>query len=97
VSRRGDAPPDRWGIELSARIVDHQSRVAASLLETTTPGFTVWDMRTFWRPRSNMLLVGGVENFTDKNYREHLDFRSFDGISMFQPGVNFYAGGEVTY
>jgi hypothetical protein len=95
---RDSLPDDRWGIELSARIVNDQSRVATSLLESPTPGFTVWDLRTFWRPQKNMLLVSGVENFTDKNYREHLDFRSFDGtVSMFQPGVSFYVGGEVTY
>jgi outer membrane receptor protein involved in Fe transport len=87
----------RWGTELSARAVDDQDRVAASLLETPTPGFTVWDLRTFWRPRTNLLVVGGIENFTDKLYREHLDFRSLDGISVFQPGVNFYVGSEVTY
>lgn len=90
---------DRWGIELSARIVDNQSRVAVSLLETPTPGFTVWDLRTFWRPRSNSLVVLGVENFIDKNYREHLDFRSLDADSFItlQPGVNFYIGSEFTY
>jgi hypothetical protein len=46
-----------------------------------------------------VLLVSGVENFTDKNYREHLDFRSENpnAVSMLQPGANFYVGAEVTY
>ena len=88
----------RWGLELSARVVDNQDRVATSLLETPTPGFTVWDIRAFWQKSDSMLLVAGVENFTDRNYREHLDFRTRDGsIAIFQPGVNFYFGTELTY
>jgi hypothetical protein len=44
------------------------------------------------------MLVAGVENFTDKNYREHLDFREINGSrQVFQPGVNFYFGGDLTY
>jgi outer membrane receptor protein involved in Fe transport len=87
----------RWTVEFSARVVAAQDRVAASLLESPTPGFTVYDLRAYWRPRDRWLLVGGVENLTNKLYREHLDFRSPDGISMFQPGVNFYCGSELTY
>lgn len=90
-----DAP---WGVEISSRIVDNQDRVAASLLEMPTPGFTIYDLRGFYRPQGSLLLVAGVENFTDKAFREHLDFRSFDGsIVVLQPGANFYCGGELTY
>jgi len=87
----------RWSVELSARIVDRQDRVATSLLETPTPGFTVWDLRSYWRATDRLLLVAGVENFTDRHYREHLDFRSEIGTAVFQPGINFYFGGELTY
>jgi outer membrane receptor protein involved in Fe transport len=86
----------RWTVEFSARVVAAQDRVAVSLLETPTPGFTVYDLRGYWRPNDRWLLVGGVENLTNKNYREHLDFRSADFV-MFQPGVNFYFGSELTY
>lgn len=86
-----------WGVEVYARVVDNQNRVAASLLESTTPGFTVWDARAFWGPREGVLLTAGVENFTDKTYREHLDFRSTNGIQVLRPGVNFYFGGELSY
>jgi iron complex outermembrane recepter protein len=54
-------------------------------------------MCAFVRPMDNLLLVSGVENFTDKNYREHLDFRSANGRQVLQPGVNFYFGSEWTY
>ena len=90
-----------WNIELSARIVDQQNRVATSLLEGSTAGFTLWDLRSFWQVNDRILLVGGVENLTNKNYREYLDFRPIDVGSrsreVFQPGVNFYFGSEVVY
>ena len=87
----------RWSVEVSARIVGSQDRVATSLLETPTLGFTVWDLRACWRPTDRLLLVAGVENFTDRNYREHLDFRSENGIAVYQPGTDFYFGSEVSY
>ncbi len=87
-----------WNVELAARMVAPQNRVARSLLETPSPGFTVWDLRGYWQAREDVLLVAGVENFTDKQYREHLDFRSvLNGISVFQPGISFYFGTEVSY
>lgn len=90
-------PHRDWGIELSVRIVDKQQRVASSLVEQPTPGFSVWDLRTYWRPKERLLLLAGVETFTDRQYQEHLDFRSPNGISVYQPGMNFYCGSEVRY
>jgi outer membrane receptor protein involved in Fe transport len=88
-----------WGAEVFARVVNHQDRVAASLLESTTPGFTTWDMRTFIRPRERWLFTAGLENFTNKQYREHLDYRSQNpnALSTFRPGISFYVGSEVIY
>ncbi len=86
-----------WGVEFTARIVDDQDRVATSLLESTTPGFTVYDIRSYWQVNDCWLLVAGVENFTDKNYREYLDFRSPSGRQLFQPGINFTFGSELKY
>lgn len=90
-------PSARWTAELSARIVDRQDRVAQSLLETPTAGFTTWDLRGTWQATNACLVVAGVENFTNKNFREHLDFRSTSGFSVLQPGINFYVGSELTY
>jgi outer membrane receptor protein involved in Fe transport len=86
-----------WMVELSARVVAQQDRVATSLLETPTPGFTTWDLRGSWQANETIQFVAGVENFTDKNYREHLDFRSANGIQLRQPGINFYFGTEANY
>jgi outer membrane receptor protein involved in Fe transport len=105
----GDDP--RWGLELSARIVDHQDRFATSLQEMSTPGFTTWDLRSFWRLTQRATLVAGVENFTDKFYLEHLDPHGRVVASsplvpgspesslgtVFRPGVNFYFAVEVTW
>lgn len=84
-----------WGLELEARIVDDQSRVATSLFEQATPGFTIWNLRGFWRPYDDFTVIAGVENFGDRYYREHLDYRS--GLGVYQPGANFYMSTELTY
>lgn len=84
-------------LEIAARIVNDQDRVASSLLESGTPGFTVFDARGFMKMNDSVSVVAGVENFTDKNYREHFDFRSTAGQSIRQPGINFYLGTEVVY
>lgn len=88
----------RYSVELAARVVTAQERVAASLFETPTPGFTVWDLRAFWRPTPSVLLVAGVENLTDKGYREHLDFRDFlENIEVRRPGRSYYSSVEIRY
>ena len=95
-ARLHDASPEaRWAVELEARIVDNQDRVADSLFEQETPGFTVWNVRSYWQARENLMLIAGVENFTDKFYQEHLDYRS--GRGVYQPGINFYFSTELTY
>jgi hypothetical protein len=49
-------------------------------------------------PCETVPLVSDVEIFTDKPYREHLDFRSLTGVSIFQPaGIHFYFGADVAY
>ncbi|MEP3482479.1 MAG: TonB-dependent receptor [Fuerstiella sp.] len=93
--RLHDASAKRlWGLELSTRIVDNQDRVASSLEEIATPGFTTYDVR-FFKRHQGWLFTCGIENITNKFYREHLDYRSGQGV--FRPGVNFYSGVELTY
>ncbi len=93
--REAEFDPD-WTIELSARIVDSQNRVASgSLLEQATPGFTTFDVRGFWRPYDDVSLIFGVLNLTDRHYREHLDNRA--GNQLFQPGITGYVGSELSY
>lgn len=100
VRLRDDAVATRWTLELSARVVDNQDRVATSLLESPTPGFTTWDLRTVYQPLAveGLTIVGGIENIFDKAYREHLNNVSLVNGQVFQqPGFNFYLGGDWAY
>jgi len=89
----------RWNIEVSARVVDNQDRVASSLLETATAGFTTWDTRAVFRARKikGLVIATGVENMFDLRYREHFDFRNSSGVSVYQPGANFYVSTSLNY
>ena len=78
-----------------ARIVANQDRVAATLFEQETPGFTVYNLRTFVKASDAITMVAGVENLTDKQFREHFDPRNHSQV--FRPGINFYFGSEVVY
>lgn len=97
IRLNGELRDSPYSIEVAARIVDDQSRVASSLLETTTPGFTVWDTRGIIQVSESITVFAGIENLTDRNYREHFDFRSQSGQSVRQPGINAYFGSEIVY
>lgn len=89
-----------WNVELSARVVDNQDRVATSLLEVPTPGFTTYDLRMTYQPkdRDGLTLVAGVENLFDKAYREHFDNQLLiAGQPFLQPGLNAYMGVDWAY
>lgn len=90
-------PEPEWGIELSSQITAAQNRVANTLLEHQTPGYTTYDLRAFWEPTQHLSLFTGIENLTSKSYRDHFDYRAPDGIRIRQPGFNFYVGAEARY
>jgi outer membrane receptor protein involved in Fe transport len=90
----------RWTVEFAARLVGPQNRVAVSLLEQPSAGFATGDIRAYWQPTDYWTIFVGIENFTDRNYREHLDFRPEPGglgLPMFQPGISYYLGLQRTY
>jgi iron complex outermembrane receptor protein len=89
-----------WQLELSARVVAGQNNVATSLGEIATPGFTTFTARGFVRVTPTWLVSAGVENFGDKNYREHLDPISgnLQNVgALLRPGANFFFGVQATY
>lgn len=89
---------DVWWIEFSGRLVADQQRVASSLGETPTSGFVTGDIHGSWQATDSLLVTSGVTNFTDTLYREHLSFRSpTTGSPVFQPGISFYVGSELSY
>ena len=79
-----------WGVDFNARVVSNQDRIATTLGEIETPGFTTYDVRSFWQLTNRLLLYAGVENISDKFYREHLDYRS--GLGVTRRGVSGYFG-----
>jgi len=92
----------RLGIEYYARMVATQDLVASSLNEQRTGGFVVHYLRGYWQARENLMLLAGVENIGNLQYREHLDLRTGSGVpgsdgGVFQPGINFYFGMKVSY
>ena len=91
------APDPKWGLELTAQVVAAQDRVATSLLENHTPGYTTYDARAYWEPSPRFTIFSGIENFTNKAYRTHFDFKSPSGRQVQQPGFNFYVGAETRY
>jgi iron complex outermembrane receptor protein len=90
----------RWQVELSARMVAARTEVATSLNEYATPAFTTFNARGFWQATDRLLLSTGVENFTNKNYREHLDPISGNLLGVGQllrPGRSFFFNAQLTY
>lgn len=85
-----------WNFMFSARAVDGQERVAASLAEIATPGFTTFHINASVRLRESWNVLFGVDNVGDKFYREHLDYRTLPH-PLFQPGRTFYVGTEFVY
>ncbi|MFN0016996.1 MAG: TonB-dependent receptor [Pirellulaceae bacterium] len=82
------------GLEFSARLVAPQNRVYATLLEPTTPGFSTFDLRAYWQANENLRLTGGVENFTNTAYIEHLNVHN---PPVLEPGANIYVAVQTTY
>ena len=86
----------RWAVEFIARMVASQDQVATALLENTTPGFTVCNLRAYWFVRDNFVVTAGIENLGNVNYQEAFDVRFIDN-AVYQPGRSFYTGFRWTY
>ena len=90
-----DEEAREWLEWRSAWLVDQQDRVATSLLEQQTAGFVVYDISAYALLFHNLMATAGVKNLTDEFYFTHFDTRR--GARVFQPGVNFYFGTQLTY
>ena len=66
-------PTGRFWTEYSARFVFDQRRVASSLLERPSPGFTLRTVGVGAALTSNLTRHAGVENLGDKRYFEHVN------------------------
>ena len=89
----------RWAVEFAGSIVDDQDRFAATLIESKTPGYAIYDIRAYRQLTDKLLVTIGVENLFDRFYQTHFDPRVNPGanLGVFQPGATFYTGFDLTY
>jgi outer membrane receptor protein involved in Fe transport len=67
------------------------------VIEERTPGFTVWNLRTYYNYTKDFTLVAGIDNLFDRNYQEHLDLRLL-GPSYFPgPATRVLSPGFTPY
>jgi outer membrane receptor protein involved in Fe transport len=88
-----------WNIEFVANVVDNQDRVATSLRELLTPGYTTYDIYANQRLTDSFSITAGVRNLTDKFYQTYFDTRQVGPTpitTVAQPGINFFFGCEYT-
>jgi len=78
--------------ELAFRHVLEQSRISSEYGETTTPSFSLLDVKLSYQMTSSARITAGVNNLFDGNYYEHLA-RSVRGnnLPIFSPGRNAFA------
>jgi iron complex outermembrane receptor protein len=72
-----------------------QTHASENFGEQDTPGYSIFNLRAGYHTNNhlgNWSLSVGVENLTDKYYREHLDW---GGIP--RPGRNFYSTVEFRF
>ena len=75
------------------RNVGPQDRVAASRLETPSPGFTTLSLRGGIQLPKRLSLQAGVENLGDKFYFEHLNsLNPFTRERIPEMGRNVFVG-----
>jgi len=69
---------ERYGFDLSARLVDEQDRIAhQTTAEDKTPGFSVYDARAHISVAKSIELKLAVENIANDFYHEHLSVNNF--------------------
>ncbi|MEN6459425.1 MAG: TonB-dependent receptor [Thermoguttaceae bacterium] len=96
-----DPEKDKWGIEFVARLVRSQDEVAANLSELRTPGFSVYDLKGYYRVRQNLRLSLSLENLLDRDYYEagSLVYLNAAGVPTFirEPGFTAIFGVDAKF
>lgn len=86
--------------ELAGRLVADQERVADSFDESTTPGFTVFDLLAGYSPAKSIELSFALKNMFDIFYYEHLSrpYKNQAETGMFsEPGRSFRIGAKFRF
>ena len=91
-----DPEKTKWGIEFSARFVHSQEEVATSLSESPSPGFSVYDLKGYYRVRENIRFSLALENLLNRDYFEpgSLVILNPSGVPTFirEPGFSAILG-----
>lgn len=85
---------------VNARIAAEQDRVAESFNESTTPGFSVFDVKLHYLPLDFLEVFASVTNVFDKNYVQHLSraYKNMDEASLYyEPGRSFNLGLKFNF
>lgn len=61
----------KWGLELAARMVAGQNRVADRYGELPTAGFTTFDASGYYQLTKHLRVFTTIENLLDRTYTEH--------------------------
>ncbi len=62
----------RWHVSLESYLYDGQDDVSATNFETTTSGYSVFNLKGAWRLSEGLKLGFGVDNLADRKYVDHL-------------------------
>ena len=85
------------GVDLSSQIFAAQNKIAEG--EIATPGYLITNVRFDFEEIKigsfNLMLTAGVENFLNKNYRNHLSTNR--GLVVSEPGRNYYIRTNISF
>ncbi len=92
---------NKWSFETLVRMVARQDRVASSLAELPTAGFTVVGLQGSYQVSESVRLFSSIENLFDRPYTQHgsLAIVNPGGAIDFvkEPGFSWFVGLEARF
>jgi outer membrane receptor protein involved in Fe transport len=91
----------RWSFETTLRMVGRQNRVASSMAELPTAGFTVVGLQGFYQLNERVRFFSSIDNLFDRPYTQHgsLAIVNPGGAVDFvnEPGFSWIMGIEARF
>ncbi|GAA5521398.1 TonB-dependent receptor [Aliifodinibius salicampi] len=85
-------------LESTAKFVSEQERVATARGETSTEGYTVFDLQGGWNITNSISLQAGVKNLLDRQYINHLNAKNpYSGMTIAEPGRVLFGDISVRF
>jgi outer membrane receptor protein involved in Fe transport len=92
---------DRWRLDFSARMTRKQDHVAETLDEIAAPGFTIFNLRGYYRVSKNVRLDMEIQNLFNRYYIEpdSLVIIGPNGLPTFlpEPGISAIIGVDARF